>query len=191
VCEELDLQPGTSAGGENYGWRLREGVVATPGVGGARPPGALDPIFDYPHSATGEQCSNPPDGFTGIAITGGYVYRGPLQALQGRYFFADYGTGRLWSLRYDGSPPSAFDGTNYTGLTDHTGQPEFTPDVGGIASVSSFGEDDAGNLYVLDLFGGEVFVIPEPAAASLQLAGAAFTLALGRRRWRRASRPAA
>src|SRR5262245_3028564 len=71
TCEELDVQPATSAGGENYGWRLREGVIATPtgGVGGAKPPGAIDPIFDYPHPSTGP-CSNPGPGFTGSAITG-------------------------------------------------------------------------------------------------------------------------
>ncbi len=184
-CEELDVQPGTSAGGENYGWRLREGVIATPtgGVGGPPPAGAIDPIFDYPHAGTGEFCSDPGTEFTGVAITGGYVYRGPVAELAGRYFFADFGTGRLWSLRYDGSDPSSFDGTNYTELTDHTGDPDFTPDVGAIGSVSSFGEDSAGNLYVVDL-GGEVFYIPEPPAAPMQLAGVAITWALARRRAR-------
>jgi glucose/arabinose dehydrogenase len=194
ACEELDVQPGTSAGGENYGWRLREGVIATPtgGVGGARPAGAIDPILDYPHGAGGNQCSDPPDGFTGIAITGGYVYRGPVPELQGRYFFADFGTGKLWSLRWDGSPPASNDGTNYTELTDHTGQPGFVPDVGTIGSVSSFGEDDIGNLYVLDLSGGEVFLIPEPGSVWMQLTGAGLTLALARRRRRwMASPPAA
>src|SRR5690606_31829454 len=65
--EELNFQPADSDGGENYGWRLREGTIATPtgGVGGDRPPGAIDPIYDYPR--------NP-----GNAITGGYVYRGPI-----------------------------------------------------------------------------------------------------------------
>jgi glucose/arabinose dehydrogenase len=189
-CEEIDVQPGTSAGGENYGWRLREGTIATPsgGVGGPPPPGALDPIFDYPHAGTGEPCSDPGPGFTGISITGGYVYRGPVPELDGRYFFADFLTGRLWSLRYDGSHPSSFDGTNYTELTDHTGAPGLVPDVGTIGSVSSFGEDPIGNLYVLDLGGGEVFFVPEPPAALLQLAGAAATLALAGGRAGRPSR---
>jgi glucose/arabinose dehydrogenase len=185
-CEELDIQLGTSAGGENYGWRLREGTIATPtgGVGGPAPSGALDPIFDYPHAGTGEPCSGPGAGFTGVAITGGYVYRGPAAEIEGRYFFADFATGRLWSLRYDGSHPSTFDGTNYTELTDHTGMPGFVPDVGTIGSVSSFGEDPVGNLYVLDLNGGEVFLIPEPPAGWLQLAGVVATLAVARRRSR-------
>ena len=189
ACEEVDVQPASSAGGENYGWRLREGVIATPtgGVGGAKPVGAIDPIFDYPH--TDATCSDPGAGFTGIAITGGYVYRGPVASLQGLYFFADYGTARLWSLRYDGSAPASFDGHNYTELTDHTGEPAFTPDAGTIDSVSSFGEDNAGNLYVVDL-DGDVFFVPEPGMIEMQLAGVALTFALARRRrWHR--RPAA
>jgi glucose/arabinose dehydrogenase len=183
-CEELDLQRGTSAGGENFGWRLREGTIQTPGggIGGPAPPGALEPIFDYPHAGTGEPCSDPGVGYTGIAITGGYVYRRPIAELDGRYFFADFATGRLWSLRYDGSHPSTFDGTNYTELTDHTGDPAFTPDVGTIGNVSSFGEDAVGNLYVLDLGGGEVFVIPEPPGTMMQLVAFAALLLLARRR---------
>jgi hypothetical protein len=111
-----------------------------------------------------------------------------VPGLEGRYFFADYGTANLWSLRYDGSDPSTFDGTNYLELTDHTGDPAFTPDVGTIDLVSSFGEDAAGNLYVVDLgvtsASGEVFFVPEPPAAMMQLAAVAMTWALGRRRMR-------
>jgi glucose/arabinose dehydrogenase len=183
-CEELDLQPGTSPGGENYGWRLREGVIATPtgGVGGPAPPGAIDPIFDYPHDSD-ELCSEPGEGFEGAAITGGYVSRRPVPGLFGRYFFADYATANLWSLRWDGSDPSTFDGHNYVELTDHDGEPAFTPDVGSIGSVASFGEDALGNLYVVDL-DGEVFYIPEPSSELMLLAGLAMTWALDRRRKR-------
>jgi hypothetical protein len=112
------------------------------------------------------------------------VYRGPVAALDGRYFFADYSTGRLWSLRWDGSDPRSFDGTNYTELSDHAGDPEFTPDAGAIASVSSFGEDRDANLYVLDLADGEVFYLPEPSAAAQLLVSVAAALVLGRRRMR-------
>jgi glucose/arabinose dehydrogenase len=185
TCEEIDVQPAGSAGGENYGWRLREGTIATPsgGVGGAPPPGAIDPILDYPHPGTGNLCSNPGAGFAGYAVVGGYVYHGPIAALDGLYFFADYSTAHLWSLRWDGSDPSGFDGTNYTELTDHTGEALFTPDVGTIDSVSSFGEDPDGDLYVLDL-DGDVFYLPEPSALAMQLVAVAATCVLGRKRMR-------
>ena len=105
-------------------------------------------------------------------------------ALDGLYFFGDNGTGRLWSLRWDGSDPSGFDGTNYTELADLADDSAFTPDVGAIGSISSFGEDREANLYVLDLDDGEVFYVPEPPAAWMNGVAVAGTLLLGRRRMR-------
>ena len=66
-------------GGENYGWRVREGSVQNPAYPGTpTPPGAVDPIFDYPHSV-------------GQTVIGGYVYRGQqISHLRGVYVFADY-----------------------------------------------------------------------------------------------------
>jgi glucose/arabinose dehydrogenase len=153
--EEIDVQPAGSAGGQNYGWRLREGTIATPGVGGARPPGEIDPIYDYPHG-NGQ--------FEGDVVTGGYVYRGPVAELRGQYFFADFESAHIWTLLYDGSDPSTFDGTNYTNLTDRTA--ELAPGAGlSIDEISSFGEDAAANLYIVDL-GGEVFRIVEIGPAT-------------------------
>ena len=102
-----------------------------------------------------------------LSVTGGYVYRGPIAAFQGLYFFGDFCQGLVQSLR--------FDGTNLTDFTDWTPMPEFTPDVGSITRVASFGEDGAGNLYVVD-YDGELFRVPEPAgplSAALALASAA------------------
>ncbi|MBK7949845.1 MAG: PQQ-dependent sugar dehydrogenase [Deltaproteobacteria bacterium] len=192
ACEEIDVQPAASAGGENYGWRLREGVIATPGVGGPKPPGAIDPVLDYSHGAGG--CSNVPASFFGFAVTGGYVYRGPATSLRGRYFFADFATGRLWSAIWDRSAPAEFDGSNYTSLVDHADDPAFRPSAGVIGSVSSFGEDSDGNLYVLDLNDGEVFFLPEPSGelAFVTLLGCAGGLACsGRARPRSPRRPGA
>jgi glucose/arabinose dehydrogenase len=182
-CEEIDVQPASSPGGEDYGWRLREGGIATPtgGVGGSAP-GAIDPILDYPHADA--TCSDPGTPVAGIAVTGGYVYRGPIQELVGRYFFADYATARVYSLVWDGSDPAGFDGTNYGGLIDHGSDPRFTPDVGVVDLVSSFGEDDQGNLYVVDLR-GDVFLLPEPGTTSLRVGAFAALLALNERRRRR------
>ena len=109
------------------------------------------------------------------AITGGYVYRGPVAELQGKYFFADFSNAsNLWSLastartRPSSTAPTSSSFTDWTQL--------LAPDVGAIGDISSFGEDAAGNLYVLDLGGvfvptpggGEIYrVVPEPASATL------------------------
>ncbi|BBO34657.1 hypothetical protein PLANPX_4269 [Lacipirellula parvula] len=157
----------------NFGWTSREGTIATtqPGVGGPGSPGDLNPIFDYAHY------SNPlphPTQLVGSSITGGYVYRGPVPELQGRYFFSDFSNGNVYSGNFNTSTPtSSYDGTNLTGLTNHT--TAFETAIGGGANiqfVTSFGEDNAGNLYIVK-FGnaffpalgqGEIFRIV-PAAA--------------------------
>jgi len=181
-CEEINVQPAGSPGGDNYGWRLREGTVPTPsgGVGGAAPPGAIDPIVDYPHSLASAG-PGPGAGYSGYAVTGGYVYRGPVSELTGRYFFGDFFTSKIWSLIWDGSDPTGFDGSNYQDLVSHQGDPRFVPNVGSIDSIASFGEDAAGNLYVLDL-DGEVFYIPEPSRRAQQLGALAALTALARRK---------
>lgn len=138
--EEIDVQPASSTGGENYGWRIREGAN-----GGALP-GAIDPIYDYSHGGGTTQ---------GFSVTGGYVYRGPIAVLQGHYFFADYVNARIWSLKWNGDAPAQFDGENYTDFIDWTSL--ITASAGSIAGISSFGEDASGNLYIVDLPGGEVF----------------------------------
>ena len=93
--EEIDFEPAGSGGGRNYGWRIMEGTLGTP------EPGMIPPIFDY-----GRDLGN--------VVTGGEVYRGPGNALQGAYFFADFGSGRMWTLKVvDGEA---------TDVTDRTAQ---------------------------------------------------------------------
>ena len=87
--------------GANGGWSWREGAQTfTPAVAPATPPSgwtSLAPIYDYPHS-TGDQ------SFRGSSITGGVIYRGSrLTELTGRYVFADYVSGRIWSLTDTGA----------------------------------------------------------------------------------------
>ena len=149
--EEINVQPAGSLGGENYGWRAREGTISNPNVSDPDPLGAIDPIYDYVHGA------GPTQGFS---VTGGYVYRGPIQELQGQYFFADYVRNRVWSLRFNGDAPASHDGTNYTDFVDWTSL--LRPDAGTIQDISSFAEDAAGNLYILD-HRGEVFRISQGA----------------------------
>src|SRR5258708_8917854 len=77
--EEIDVQQATNAGGgENYGWRVREGSIQNPAFPGSpTPPGAIDPIFNYSH-------------LVGQTIIGGYVYRGNrIPDLRGVYVFGD------------------------------------------------------------------------------------------------------
>lgn len=137
--EEVNVQPFDSIGGENYGWRMMEGTRCNRS-GDPLPcndPSLVPPMHEYDHSG-------PPDG--GFSITGGYVYRGPIRSLQGAYFFADYVTEQIWSLRYDGETV-----TDLTNWTTH-----LKPEQGRIGEISSFGEDNAGNLFIVDL-GGQVF----------------------------------
>jgi hypothetical protein len=72
----------------------------------------------------------------GCSITGGVVYRGAaLPALQGRYFFADYCTGVIEALRYEGGEATALVNTE--------------DDLGSIGTVTSFGTDAEGELLVV------------------------------------------
>lgn len=146
--EELNVEAAGSPGGGNYGWRLREGSIATPtgGVGGPQPAGGIDPVYEYAHG-TGPAA--------GESITGGYVYRGPIAALQGLYFFGDFVNPRIWSIRVDAAA-----GT-YSEFTDWTAT--LAPDVGSFDQIVSFGEDARGDLYIVD-FDGEIFRIAGPSA---------------------------
>ncbi len=126
--EEVHYQPANSSGGENYGWNVMEGTVCYPEGSACDSSGLTMPIAVYEH-AQGD-CS----------ITGGYVYRGQAYPqLNGIYFFADYCSGRLWSLHQDV-------GTWQSTLLLKTGM-----------SISSFGEDDAGELYITDLWNGNLY----------------------------------
>jgi hypothetical protein len=118
-------------------------------------------------------------------VTGGYVYRGPIAAFRGRYVFADFSNARIWTLRWDGSDPAGFDGTNFTEFIDWGDSPQFVPDAGSLSQISSFGEDADGNLYIVSL-GGDVFrmtAIPPlvPSFAPAPLLG--LTLILGLAGW--------
>jgi Ca2+-binding RTX toxin-like protein len=133
--EEVNIQSAGSAGGQNYGWDAFEGT--TPYITQPTPPNLVNPAYQYAHNGASR------------SITGGYVYRGPVAALNGSYFFADFAVPQLWSLRYDGS--GVTDVTNQSAaLTPSNGQ-------GTVEWISSFGEDADGNLYITDIFGGEVF----------------------------------
>jgi glucose/arabinose dehydrogenase len=142
--EEIDFLPAGSAGGQNFGWNTAEGFACLGGDGTCGTnAGFTPPIYDYPHDPGG------------IAVIGGYVYRGSaIPAMQGRYFFADHGFTTIWSFVYDGSAVSD--------LKDHTDELEPSgPNT--INSISSFGEDADGELYIVDIGDGEIYkIVPRP-----------------------------
>jgi glucose/arabinose dehydrogenase len=157
--EEIDFQPAASFGGENYGWRCREGnACATaspslcPSTTGCTCPGTTPsltpPVFDYRHS--------PPPAPASFVCTvvSGTVYRGSaLPLLKGHYLYADYCGNALWSLRVEGGV--AVDHMNRT--------PELTPSLDGfnLTSIVSFAEDANRELYILTQ--SAVFkIVPRP-----------------------------
>jgi len=89
VYEEIDYQPASSSGGENYGWNVMEGSHCY-NAATCDTTGKVLPITEYDHSQ-------------GCSITGGYAYRGSTYpAMQGIYIYADYCSGKVWGLQNDG-----------------------------------------------------------------------------------------
>jgi glucose/arabinose dehydrogenase len=134
--EEIDFEPAGSKGGVNYGWSAVEGTK--PFAASAPPAGAVPPIYEYDHS--NGRCS----------ITGGFVYRGrALPDLVGTYLFGDNCDGEIRGLtrNSDGN-------VNPTDL--HLN----------VSGLSSFGEDNDGELYALGVVDGSVSRLdPVPAAS--------------------------
>jgi glucose/arabinose dehydrogenase len=131
--EEVDVEP-RGEGRRNYGWRITEGLHCYAPSEECNTTGLTPPALEYTHD----------DG--NCSVTGGYVYRGrAIPDLTGRYFYADYCTGRIWSFVWaDGQATRQFE------LTE-----ELDPDSQ-LGRVSSFGEDETGELYVVS-YGGTVF----------------------------------
>jgi glucose/arabinose dehydrogenase len=124
IYEEIDLVPAGSGGGQNFGWDLMEGTDCDDSDASACA-GFVPPISGFDRDA-------------GCVVTGGTVYRGSaIPALVGVYLFADYCGAGVWGL-----------GRDATGNWTTTG-----PIAPG-HSIVSFGEDAAGELYVVDLDGG-------------------------------------
>src|SRR5205085_6547010 len=116
--DEVDIIPAGTPG-MNFGWRPREGTIATPGISNEQPVSTpTGPVYDYGHS-------------NGNAVViGGYVYRGTaITGLQGTYFFADFAGNHFWSFRSNG--------TNVTSFKDRSAEIKQDANIGG---VSAFGE---------------------------------------------------
>jgi glucose/arabinose dehydrogenase len=125
--EEINFQPASSPGGENYGWVIMEGPECY-NASSCDQTGLVLPVAYYGRSL-------------GQSVTGGVVYRGSqFPGMAGIYFYADYQTGRIFGLRQVENEwkTTEFTDTRY--------------------NIASFGEDDAGEIYVVDL-GGAIYQI--------------------------------
>lgn len=119
--EEVNFTPAGSRGGLHYGWDTMEGAHCFEPPEGCDTSGKVLPVAEYDHGL-------------GCSITGGYVYRGTrYPSLYGTYFFGDYCSGRIWGLR------------------QHEGQWQLAELLDTNVLISSFAEDEEGELYVLDL----------------------------------------
>ncbi len=139
--EEIDFQPASKTTATNYGWRLREGNIATPTpvgapVGGAIPDVQGEPIYWYGRG------SGP---LLGETVIGGYRYRGPDPDLQGRYYFADASDDNTWQM-IPTNPVGP--GGAVTNIDASLGN------LTGIERIVSYGEDAVGNLYLVDMATG-------------------------------------
>jgi glucose/arabinose dehydrogenase len=130
--EEIDRARRASGGGRgvNFGWRVLEGRACYNPSSGCSTTGKQMPIAVYSHTL-------------GCSVTGGYVYRGTrYPVLVGGYLFADYCSGRIWSLVANGASSQT---------------PQLLLASG--HAISSFGEGSDGTLYVTDLASGYIFRI--------------------------------
>lgn len=121
--EEIDIVEK----GKNYGWNIKEGSSCFNPPSGCNSTGLVDPIWEYDHSL-------------GIAIIGGYVYRGEkFPELEGIYIYGDYATGLIWGLSYDGTTPADVSVPENRLLMDS-----------GLI-ITSFGIDKDNGFYILSL----------------------------------------
>jgi glucose/arabinose dehydrogenase len=123
--EEINFQRAASPGGENYGWPIMEGLHCFPESSNCDQAGLDLPVAEYNHSQ-------------GCSVTGGYVYRGSeFPALGGIYLFGDYCSGKIWGLA-----PTPDGGWQMAEVAQ--------ADI----RLTSFGEDEAGELYLVDMSSG-------------------------------------
>ena len=136
--EEIHVLPLTELDGANFGWNVMEGAHCY-GRPACNTEGLVPPTVEYDHDV-------------GCSITGGVVYRGTaLPALAGHYFYSDYCTALLRSFRFDRAT---------RGPKDHWDWKKALDAGNRLAQISSFGEDEAGEVYILSLSGTVWKLVP-------------------------------
>jgi len=134
AVEEVDVQPAGIGGGQNYGWNIMEGGECYNSAA-CDTTGLTLPVATYDHSQ-------------GCSVTGGMVYRGSeFPGLQGIYFYGDYCSGRIWGLRKNGA------GWETAVLREPVNPP---------MNITTFGEDEAGNVYLVNYASGDLLKILSP-----------------------------
>lgn len=128
-------------GGHNLGWAIAEGSRCFPPDRSCDRRGLSDPIVEYPHGGEPPRC----------CIIGGAVYRGSsVPLLDGHYFYSDFCSGEIWSLRYDGQ--------RLVETLDHSAQIR-RPDGQRFGGLSSITQDHEGNLLIVDFTSGVYRVV--------------------------------
>lgn len=136
--EEVDFQPASSAGGENYGWKCYEGNSSYGTSGFGCNGNYTFPVYEYVNPTVGR------------AVVGGYVYRGcKYPALFGQYLFADEVTDRVWTMYNSGGSWIATEKLNDSGR-----------------NYSTFGEDQNGEIYIAALGNGTIYHITETTSTA-------------------------
>jgi hypothetical protein len=140
--EEINFQPAASLVAMNYGWPIMEGNVCHDPAQECDQTGLTLPVGGYANARQVDDCS----------ITGGRVYRGSVYPrMQGIYFYGDYCSGKIWGLRRQNGIWQS------TLLLDPaTAVPKISHE-----GIISFGEDEAGNIYVTDAPNQRIFKIVE------------------------------
>jgi glucose/arabinose dehydrogenase len=151
--EEVDFRSFTDLPGANFGWSCLEGnhnsnLSRYPCNVPEFVAKTIRPIAEYSHSE-------------GQSITGGFIYRGNLYPnLTGLYFYADFSTGKIWSLQQTSRNPITFSNP-YLHLDSNL-------------LISCFGEDENGELYLCDYRGGSIRKLEDSSGAAPNLAGSTF-----------------
>jgi glucose/arabinose dehydrogenase len=150
--EEVNLQPASSPGGENYGWRLMEGRHCYNPPMDCYDESLTLPFAEYPHF--NEQ------GLFGCAVIGGNVYRGgrfPL--LEGLYFFGDWCTGKIWGT-----------------LEKENGSRKHAQLLDTGLSITAFGQDEAGEIYLVETSTNTLYnVVDTRPFCDVEIAKAVYT----------------
>lgn len=137
--EEINLITGGSGGGQNFGWACAEGSICDPALDCVCDE-LIEPVHEYTHQF-------------GCSITGGSVYNGcAIEGMQGRFFFGDWCSGRIWSCRRVAG--SLVDVIEHTSSLDVPGQPDIT-------RVTGIGVGADGELVVVSGSGNLFRIVPE------------------------------